>query len=261
MKAQNKNIISVERLSVGYPKQMLFQDITFELSENQLTAVLGLNGTGKSTFIRTLCGLQNALSGKIKYQNRPLYNIPNAERSQLFSIVLSGKQDVLPALKVIELLRIARTPYTGIFHQLKNNDEAIIEETIQTLHLEHLLTKKLFELSDGQLQKVFIAKALVQQTPFLFLDEPTSYLDIINKMEIFQLIKSLKETGKTIIFSTHEAGPALQIADNCFLMKKTGIFEFASVHEILRDKKIDNYFSNAEIAFNYQTLQFEAVNN
>lgn len=236
MKNKPKNAISLvaflclENVSVGYfvGKKPFFVQQRLNLSalKGELIALIGNNGCGKSTLLRSIAHLQPLLSGKIFIENKNVADITPNERARLISIVLTGQQAVA-SFTVRELVAIGRDPYTGWLGNLSATDESIIDWSIEMTNVKDFENRTIHELSDGERQRVFIARALAQDTPLILLDEPTSHLDLSNRVNILLLLQKLAhETGKIILISTHELETAMQVADKIWLMQKgKGIIE------------------------------------
>ena len=221
-------VISVEckELTIGYKaKRTGFRevaaDINAELYGGRLTSLIGSNGIGKSTLLRTLSAFQPPLAGDVLVQGKSLRRYTNKELSRLIGVVLT-ERPALQNMSVRELVGLGRSPYTGFWGKLTAADEDIVTEAINDVGIENLQHRMIQTLSDGERQKVMIAKALAQQTPVIFLDEPTAFLDYPSKVEVMQLLHRLtRQSGKTIFLSTHDIELALQLSDILWLMSKT----------------------------------------
>ncbi len=217
-----KIILSATDLSVGYFSKKeticVAQNVNLDLSEGKLIALIGANGIGKSTLLRTLTGIQKPLSGTIFLNEKDIQTFDSLTLAQNLSLVLTEK---LPPsnLTVFELIALGRQPYTNWIGKLSNEDLEKINQAIEQTQIEHLVSKKHFEISDGQLQKVLVARALAQDTPLIILDEPTTHLDLLHKVSLIKLLKNLSFQNNTcILFSTHEIDLAIQLADEIIVM-------------------------------------------
>lgn len=214
-----QHAITTSQLSTGYKtnhiENILFHNLNLSLQKGKLTCFMGPNGIGKSTLIRTLAGLQKPLAGEIQY-------FPNEEKkeaplSQQIALVLTDRISI-PNMTVYELISFGRYPYLNWNIKLSDADTTIIQQSIQQVHIEHLVDKRLYELSDGQLQMAMIARALAQDTPIILLDEPTAHLDLNNRVEMMNLLRQLSRLlNKAILIATHELDLALQTADEIWL--------------------------------------------
>lgn len=250
-------IIEIKNGSIGYGEKWLLQGLDLSVTEGSIVALLGLNGTGKSSLLRTIAGLQTLNAGEIFFKGKLYKEIDHDEMARSMAIVLTGRGEVIQSLTVRELLTIARSPYTGWLHQLNQKDQSIIKATIAQLNIAHLTNRKLFQLSDGEAQKIFIAKALIQEAPVILMDEPTAHLDIANRLEIFSLIKNLAEHGKTILLATHELDLAIRIADACLLIDHQGNYVFNTTDQLIETHALTKFFNNPHYRFNENTRKFE----
>lgn len=192
------------------------------MGRGEMICLLGPNGCGKSTLLRTVAGLQPALSGSVQLVGEELASISISERSRILSLVLTDPIETL-GMRVSELVSLGRNPFTGFLGRLSASDELRVNEALEQVNLSSKREQSLFELSDGERQRALIAKALAQDTPIIFLDEPTAHLDLPNRVEIMLLLHHLaQDMGKTILISTHELELALQVADRILLMKPNG---------------------------------------
>jgi len=220
-------ILNTQNLSIGYSKKMnktiVQATLNLELKAGEMVCLIGQNGCGKSTLLRTLAGLQKALSGKVLVQNKELSRIKIHEKAKLLALVLTDRVDIDSAT-VADIVRMGRQPYCNWWGNLSEADTKMVTDAIAMVHLEHKAECYLNELSDGERQRVMIAKALAQDTPLILLDEPTAHLDLPNRVEIMLLLHKLAhQTGKSVIISTHELDIALQAADRIWLMTSAGV--------------------------------------
>ncbi|NRR92220.1 ABC transporter ATP-binding protein [Winogradskyella undariae] len=223
-KETSHNILKAHQLSIGYKTKkaetVIASNINFELQKGQLIGLVGANGIGKSTLLRTLIKVQPELSGSIYLKNKELKTTSISELAKQLSIVLTEPL-TSKNLSVFELVSLGRHPYTNWIGNLTESDTTIINNALTLVNISELKDKKCYELSDGQLQKVMIARALAQDTDVIVLDEPTSHLDMYHKAYILKLLQKLtKETGKTILFSSHEIDLAIQLCDTMIVMTK-----------------------------------------
>ena len=216
--------ITLEQLSVGYKGfSPVVTGINVEIKSGELTCLIGPNGIGKSTLLKTLTGFLPKLGGRLLLDGRDIDLLSQHERAKYISIVLTYKTDV-QNLSVAEMVGMGRMPYTGFWGKFNADDREIVAEAINMVGINHLKDRMVQTLSDGERQKVMIAKALAQQTPIILLDEPTSFLDFPSKVEMLQLLHRLaKETDKVVFLSTHDLELALRIADRLVELNKSGL--------------------------------------
>ncbi|MDR3227311.1 MAG: ABC transporter ATP-binding protein [Prevotellaceae bacterium] len=218
----NQHNIIIENISLGYKDSTntveIFPPFSLTADSSQFIALVGRNGVGKSTLLRTITGLQKIFSGKIYIDGKSTENLSRKQYADLMSFVSTETVRVLH-LKVFDLVALGRYTYTNVFGNLSLSDEKIILDSLKMVGMSDFIWRNVSELSDGERQRVMIARALVQDTPIMILDEPTAFLDIPNKYEIILLLRNLaREKAKTIIFSTHDLNIALQLADKIWLM-------------------------------------------
>lgn len=247
-------VLSTRNLSIGYSKKrnkiVVQSDLNLDLKAGELVCLIGQNGCGKSTLLRTLAGLQKPLLGKVLVDNQELEKIRIHEKARILALVLTEKVDIENAT-VADIVRMGRQPYCNWWGDLSNSDVEIVRESIEMVHLEYKTNSQLNELSDGERQRVMIAKALAQDTPLILLDEPTAHLDLPNRVEIMLLLHKLAHTtGKSVIISTHELDMALQAADRIWLMTKTDGIECGVPEDLVLQGHFHDAFQSKSYYFN-----------
>lgn len=247
--------IRITDLSTGYRnskgEKCVTGDLTASLYSGELTCLLGPNGAGKSTLLRTLAGFQNPLSGSIEIEGKLLREYSGNELARHVSVVLTEKP-FLENMDVETLVGLGRAPYTGFWGRLDKTDRVAVDNAISLMGIESLRHRMVQSLSDGERQKTMIAKAFAQETPVIFLDEPTAFLDYPSKVEIMLLLYSLAHRmNKTIFMSTHDLDMALQLSDRIWLMdKKLGVC--TGTHRELNDSgEIERYFIRPGILYDH----------
>ena len=225
-------IISISHLSVGYsPSLPVISDINIEVKSGHLTCLIGENGIGKSTLLKTLAGFLPKMGGDLLLDNRDIHSFSQRELARQVSIVLTQKPDV-QNLTTEEIIGLGRSPYTGFFGRLRADDRAVVDDAITAVGIEKLRGRMIQTLSDGERQKVMIAKALAQQTPVILLDEPTAFLDFPSKAETFQSLRRMAhERDKLILLSTHDLELAVRFAD-CLLEVKDNALQTVSAADV-----------------------------
>ena len=209
--------ITTNRLTVGYRGHRVVEDISLSLPCGRLVCLLGPNGAGKSTLLRTLCGFQPPIEGTVTISGSDITTMSAAEVARLVSVVLTDRP-LTSSLTAAEMVGMGRVPYTGFWGRLSDDDRRLVSEAMQTVGIDSLATRRMGRLSDGERQKVMIAKALAQHTPVIVLDEPTAFLDYPSKVAVMKTLARLAhDEGKTILMSTHDLELAAQLGDE--LMK------------------------------------------
>ena len=252
--------IELKNLSVGYEqpggiKLEILKDIDFSASQGELVALIGKNGIGKSTLLRTLVGFQKYFSGNIKINGRELNAIDTKEIAHIISFV-STENIRVANMTVFDLVAFGRFPYTNWIGRLADDDKQRVSMAIHKVGLDGLENRHITQLSDGERQRAMIARALAQDTPVIILDEPTAFLDVSNKYEIFHLLQLLaKEKGKTVIISTHDLNIALREVDKLWIVTETENYQGAPEDTVLNGW-LEKLFKNENIGFDLQEGEY-----
>ena len=255
----DSTILNSSNLSIGYKSKkdenVIAKDLNLNLGAGKLTALIGANGIGKSTLLKTLTGIQKPLSGTVLINGEDIHKMNPAALALHLSVVLTER---LPPsnLSVFELVALGRQPYTNWIGTLSKIDTAKINEAMERSQITHLAHKKHYEISDGQLQKVLVARALAQDCPIIVLDEPTTHLDLLHKVALFKLLKRLtQETNKCILFSTHDIDMAIQLSDEMILMTPESITQDMPCN-FIANGSFNQLFNDENILFDNQKGKF-----
>ncbi|MFD2164044.1 ABC transporter ATP-binding protein [Paradesertivirga mongoliensis] len=258
-------LLHTSDLSVGYKsgntQKSVAGPLNLTMKAGELICLLGPNGAGKSTLIRTLAGLQPALNGIVKIDTENVAKLKPSQLAKKLSLVLT---DSVKAgnLDVFSLVSLGRYPYSGWLGGLSKEDKKIVKWAIESAHVEMFVNRKVSQLSDGECQKVMLARALAQDTPVIILDEPTAHLDLPSRIELMRLLHQLaKETSKGILISTHELDLALQVADQIWLLKKDGSVAVGSPEELVLNGIFESAFDKAGVLFDKSTGTFNIHQN
>ena len=249
-------VIAARQLAIGYShgkngSTVVHRDLSFDLWAGELTCLLGPNGAGKSTLLRTLSAFQLPLEGELWLEGRPLRDYSEREKSRKIGVVLTDKTQA-GGLTVYELVSLGRQPHTGFWGRLNREDHKLVEEALTAVGISHKAANYVAELSDGERQKVMIAKALVQECPLIILDEPTAFLDVVSRIEIMTLLHQLAvEQNKAILLSTHDIEQALVLSDKLWLLSKETGLQCGVTEDMILNHRMDTLFSHSNIRFDY----------
>lgn len=243
--------LNISNLSIGYASNkqttIVYKAISANFTSGMMVAVIGKNGLGKSTLLRTIAGLQEKLEGEINFDGKGLDRLSKQQIAKMIAVVLTEKVGGFN-LTVADLVSMGRVPYTNAFNHLQSEDTKIINDCISICGLTEHKLKPVSELSDGLFQKAMIAKGLAQQTSILLLDEPTAYLDFPSKHQLFELLKKVTlEENKCIIASSHDIELVLKYASHLLIMSENNEFEFiesSSYKSSELFKKVTNGYFN-----------------
>ena len=260
-----KNIITTSNLSIGYKVsgnniKIVHEGLNLELRMGEVTSLLGVNGSGKSTLIRTLCGFIPPISGEIELLDENLKKYSKEKLSSILSVVLTERVND-GGLTVYEIVALGRYPYTGFFGRLSDKDKEVIEQSLNDIGIWDMRHKFISELSDGEKQKVMIAKSIAQESKIIILDEPTSFLDLKSRMEIISLLRHLaKSKNMTFLLSLHDFELSLQYSDNLWIMTKNSGMVCGQTETLILSGDINKAVdSSGKLVFNMESGAFRTT--
>lgn len=247
------SILSAKDLTVGYRKgnstSPVISGLNLSLSRGKLVALIGANGIGKSTLLRTLVGNQPPLEGEVSISGIRIGEISRKNLSLLLGIVNTERTQA-GALTVREVVSLGRQPYTGFLGILSKNDKSIVEKAMQDAGILHKASSFLAELSDGERQKVMIAKALAQCTPIIILDEPTAFLDVASRMETMLLLHNLAhKQNKAVLLSSHDLSQSMMLADELWVVTNDQKIISGNTEDVVLSGAMDSIFASSIISF------------
>lgn len=256
------SILSTHNLSVGFKNggivTTLLSQMNLTLEEGALTALIGRNGAGKSTLLRAVSGSERPLGGSIIVNGKDLSRLPYSEVARMIALV-STERLMVGALTVREMVELGRQPHTGFMGRLDAHDREVVNRALASTRIMHMSEKMMSQLSDGERQKVMIARALAQETPVIILDEPTAFLDVANRIRTMQLLSQLAhEQGKAVLLSSHDISQTLRLADSLWLVTSDSRVECGTPAEILERGAMDKVFAPGwHIRFNRQLMDYD----
>ena len=253
-------MIQARNLTIGYRQgrkvKKVHTGLSFALRQGELTCLLGPNGAGKSTLLRTLGGTQAPLTGDIFLEGRSFTTYTEKEISRKIGLVLTDRT-MAGGLTVFDLVSLGRHPHTGFFGRLQKRDEEIVYQSLDAVGVAFKAGSYVAELSDGERQKVMIAKALAQECPLLLLDEPTAFLDVVSRIEMMDLLHELAEKkGKTVLLSTHDLEQALLLGDRLWLLSRDKGLVCGATEDLVFSGEINQFFARNEIIFDRKNGNF-----
>ncbi len=254
------SILTTQHLSIGYSKKgktdVIQSGLDLELRAGELVCLIGPNGSGKSTLLRTLTGLQKSLAGTSMIDGKEITKLKQHQKALMIALVLTERVDV-ENTTVYNLVSLGRHPHSNWWGNITQEEDAIIREAIEMVHMDHKMHQNINELSDGERQRAMIAKALAQDTPIIMLDEPTAHLDLPNRVEIMLLLHKLAhKTQKAILLSTHELDLALQAADRIWLISSEHGVECGVPEDLVFNGSFNRVFQSNSFFFNASNGNF-----
>ncbi|MBL7979061.1 MAG: ABC transporter ATP-binding protein [Bacteroidetes Order II. Incertae sedis bacterium] len=229
-------MLSTENLAIGHRKNVLLKQLNLRLEAGELVCLIGPNGAGKSTLLKTLAGLLPPLSGSLMWKQVPVRSLSPQQRAQHLALILTDRVEA-GYLTGRELVALGRYPFTGWSGQLTHEDQHCVEEAIQETGAAHIADRLLMELSDGERQRLMIARALAQKTPLILADEPTAFLDFPGKVALFRLMYQWATTEKkALLITTHDLHLAFSFANRFWLINRSGILTDLPPHEMVQSE-------------------------
>lgn len=241
-------MIRFDNIRLGYGNRTLIENLSATVERGALTALVGRNGTGKSTLLRAIAQLGEVLSGEILLDGRPLQTLAPSEMASMVAFVTTDKVRIAN-LRCRDVVALGRAPYTNWIGRMQEQDKTIVEQALESVGMSDYADKTMDRMSDGECQRIMIARALAQQTPIILLDEPTAFLDMPNRYELCTLLRRLAhEEQKCILFSTHELDIALSLCDAIALIAPPEL-HILPTDDMVRSGHIERLFTTGIVAF------------
>ena len=246
--------IALRHITLAYGQRILLRDVSASVPPGSLTALIGRNGTGKSTLLRAVAGLGAAASGGIELCGKPLAALTPLQRASTVSFVTTDKVRIAN-LRCRDVVALGRAPYTNWLGQLQGEDKEKVDNAMHLVGMDSYAEKTMDKMSDGECQRIMIARALAQDTPVILLDEPTAFLDLPNRYELCLLLRKLtQKEGKCILFSTHDLDIALSLCDTIMLIDNPQLYSLPT-NEMITSGHIERLFHNESITFDAQAMK------
>ncbi|TCS38979.1 Fe(3+) dicitrate ABC transporter ATP-binding protein FecE [Reinekea marinisedimentorum] len=240
-------MLSTENLSIGYHGQVIVKDVSFTVPHGKITALLGPNGCGKSTLLKALSRTIKPVSGHVYWQQKDVQNIAHKEYARLLAM-LPQVQPIPEGLTTFDLIAYGRSPHNGFWGRLSQKDRAVIDQVMAASGVTELADKRVSELSGGQRQRVWLAMTLAQETPYILLDEPTTYMDLNHQVELLGNLRRLNHEGKTIVTVLHDINQAARYCDYLLVMHNGELVAQGTPAEVINQKLLKEVFAvNAQI--------------
>ena len=247
-------MIRLNDLTIGYGHRILLQHASATIPAGELVALVGRNGTGKSTLLRAIAGLGERLGGEIRLDGHSLETLSPQQLATTVSFVTTERVRI-PNLRCEDVVALGRAPYTNWIGRVQEQDKAIVERSLELVGMAAFAGKTMDRMSDGECQRIMIARALAQDTPVILLDEPTAFLDLPNRYELCLLLKKLaQEEGKCILFSTHDLDIALSLCDSIMLIDNPYMYTLPT-SEMITSGHIERLFRNESVTFDAQEMR------
>ena len=253
------HIIETNNLSIGYEGKTLLQNINLKLEKKQVCCILGANGIGKSTLLKTLAGLVPTIAGNVLVEQKKLDTMSNLDIAKRISLVINN-QTINSDITIEELVALGRSPYTSWSGWLKEEDHEVVSQALASCNLTILKQKKISQVSDGERQRAMIARCMAQRTDLILLDEPTAFLDYPNKLLLTELLKKIiSEDERTVIMSTHDWEIALDVADILWVITEDGHILEGHPDKVIKMEAFQTLFSSHQLSFDPERKKFKLI--
>lgn len=250
-------LLSTRGLAVGHRNRAILRGVDIDILPGELVALIGVNGGGKTTLLNTLSGALPALEGQVLLGPVDLARVPAQDRARSLSVVLTGRPQA-GMLDVRTVVSIGRQPWTGHFGRLRTEDERKVADALKVMDVQGFAGHSFQDLSDGEAQRVMIARALAQDTPILLLDEPMAFLDLVNRVRLVRTLRTLcKEEKKGVVFSTHDLGSALAHCDRVWLVNGDRVWT-GTADQARSSGVLDEVFASEGLRFDPASGSFQA---
>ena len=247
-------MIQLKDLTLGYEQRTLLEKVSAHITGGQLVALLGRNGTGKSTLLRAVMGLEKPQNGEIILHGNNIASLKPEELARNISFVTTDKVRIAN-LRCRDVVALGRAPYTNRHGQLQGEDKEKVDNAMHLVGMDSYAEKTMDKMSDGECQRIMIARALAQDTPVILLDEPTAFLDLPNRYELCLLLRKLtQKEGKCILFSTHDLDIALSLCDTIMLIDNPQLYSLPT-NEMITSGHIERLFHNESVTFDAQAMK------
>lgn len=241
-------MIRLKNFSIGFGSRILLDNVSTSFCKGQLTALIGRNGSGKSTLLRAIAGLNKRYSGDIILGSKNIQSLSPGALAKTLAFVTTERTRI-PNIRCVDVIAIGRAPYTNWIGRMQDIDRHIVMDAIRSVGMENYANRTMDTMSDGECQRIMIARALAQDTPIMLLDEPTSFLDMPNRYELVSLLRTLThDKCKCVLFSTHELDVALRMCDSIALVDNGALYHLP-VTEMVQSGHIQRLFSSPNISF------------
>lgn len=240
-------MIRINNITTGYDGHRLLDGASLSIGAGEVAALVGRNGSGKSTLLRAVAGLGGVDSGEVLLGGRDIRRMTAQQLAETVSFVTTERVRI-PNLRCRDVVALGRAPYTNWIGRMQPGDAAIVEQSLAIVGMSEYAGRTMERMSDGECQRVMIARALAQQTPVILLDEPTSFLDLPNRYEICGLLRDLAHNeGKSILYSTHELDIALSLCDSVAVIDRAQLRHMPAA-EMKRSGLLETLFGLQNIA-------------